>query len=228
MTHRPSQPDSNDGNDLAQRYAEHGRVEPPEGLDRMIRARAEQAVADRSPRRPARWVGGLATAMALVLAVVVVVRQEAPTPESLSIPSGRAFDRSAEAPEPISDFAADDSPPPAPASRQAAQREGGQRAERRAALDAAGRSTLGTADSATASRFTAPDLELAESVRAEEALAEDFDPTTLSRAIVAAIESEQFERAAELLDVLSEQDVEQAETLRARLEAARIGGPDGD
>jgi len=64
--------------ELESMYRQHGDIEPDPGLDRMIRARADEA-ARRSPaRRPAPWIGGLVTASVALIAIAVVLRQ-APT-----------------------------------------------------------------------------------------------------------------------------------------------------
>lgn len=72
-----NQPES----ELEALYRAHGNAEPDSGLDRIIRARAEQALERSRKRRPAPWIAGLATAGALVLAIGIVV-QQSPTPSS--------------------------------------------------------------------------------------------------------------------------------------------------
>jgi hypothetical protein len=56
--------------------------EPPELLDQSVRNAARRALSTRSRRRSMRWLGSLATAAALVLAVSIVIQQdqEGPTP----------------------------------------------------------------------------------------------------------------------------------------------------
>ncbi|MDT8437582.1 MAG: hypothetical protein RQ729_01075 [Wenzhouxiangellaceae bacterium] len=71
-------------------YCEVGDVEPAPSSDRIIRARAAQAAADARPGKGA-WLGGLATA-SVAIAVMAVVLQQAPVPESAGI---RAPDRQA-------------------------------------------------------------------------------------------------------------------------------------
>lgn len=76
-------------------YREAGDVEPDSGLDRIIRARADQASRDPShdpshDRRPAGrlpWLGGLVTASVAIIAIAVVLQQTPPgepLPESLA------------------------------------------------------------------------------------------------------------------------------------------------
>lgn len=62
-------------------YRNQEAIEPPSGLDRIIRARAEQALQDDSKARPLPWMGGLATAAVLVLAVAVVIQVPEPAPD---------------------------------------------------------------------------------------------------------------------------------------------------
>lgn len=64
--------------ELEKLYAEQREVEPASGLDRIIRAQAEQAIQPRTQRRPTPWIAGAATAGALVLAIGVVVNQADP------------------------------------------------------------------------------------------------------------------------------------------------------
>jgi len=66
--------------ELDELYREAGDIGPDPGIDRIIRARAEQAATIPRPRRTA-WLGGLATA-SVAVAVVAVVLQQAPGPES--------------------------------------------------------------------------------------------------------------------------------------------------
>jgi hypothetical protein len=65
-------------------YREHGDAEPPEGLDRIVRARAERA-AESGRRRLAPWIGGVATASVAVVAVAIVLNQS-PQPTALQPP----------------------------------------------------------------------------------------------------------------------------------------------
>lgn len=65
-------------------YREHGDAEPPEGLDRIIRARAERAT-ESGRRRAAPWVGGVATASVAIVAVAIVLNQS-PQPNELQPP----------------------------------------------------------------------------------------------------------------------------------------------
>lgn len=229
MTRSVHSSSSTDRDELKQRYADHGQVEPAAGLDRLIRARAEQAVADRSPRRPARWVGGLATAMALVLAIGVVVRQQPPQPESLSVPSDIASDRQAEPAAALGEGASSE---PRRSPAPAARREAGNLINQRAGLDASEESARRDLPAPEA-RLIAPAAELAPDFPPPETLADDtiVEPEEKLRqrqAIRTAIELGQFERAAELLDALHGHDDEAIEALQARLEAARAGARRGD
>lgn len=204
----------------------------------MIRARAESANAGRSPRRPARWVGGLATAMALVLAVGVVVQQQGSGPEQLSLPSESAIQRQSDSAGSLrEEFAPEAQQSAAPAPEP----EGRKRINQRAGMDAADRSALqNAAESSPAARFSAPRRELAEQVMADEAAADSDDsddpddPNSPDDGlpsredVLEAIELGQLERAAELIEALSERDGEDAARLRALLEAARDDPPDGD
>ena len=66
---------------LERLYQDQTPIEPPAGLDRMIRARAEQAIEEERRIKPLPLMGGLATAAVLVLAVAVVIQMPEPTPE---------------------------------------------------------------------------------------------------------------------------------------------------
>jgi hypothetical protein len=66
---------------LERLYRDQAPIEPPAGLDRMIRARAEQALEQDRRVRPLPWMGGVATAAVLVLAVAVVIQMPEPAPE---------------------------------------------------------------------------------------------------------------------------------------------------
>ncbi len=66
---------------LERLYQDQTPIEPPAGLDRMIRARAEQAIEQEKRIKSLPWMGGLATAAVLVLAVAVVIQMPEPTPE---------------------------------------------------------------------------------------------------------------------------------------------------
>jgi len=67
---------------LVEQYRQHGQVEPPAELDRLIRARADQAARQPSRRRPLTWISGLATTAVLLLAVSVVLRLETQIPDA--------------------------------------------------------------------------------------------------------------------------------------------------
>lgn len=66
-------------------YRDHAAIEPEAGLDRIVLARAEQALQSTARRRPAPWIAGLATAGVLVLAVGIVV-QQSPSPAERDAP----------------------------------------------------------------------------------------------------------------------------------------------
>jgi len=70
----------NPNRELDELYREAGDVQPDPGIDRMIRARAEQA-AERSQPRRTMWLGGLATASVAAVVLALTLRQ-APGPES--------------------------------------------------------------------------------------------------------------------------------------------------
>lgn len=76
-------PTRSESSELERLYAAGREIEPAPGMDRIILARAEQAQATTRSHRPARWLGGLATAAALVLAVGVVLQQSAFEGDSL-------------------------------------------------------------------------------------------------------------------------------------------------
>ncbi|MEX2499367.1 MAG: hypothetical protein WD397_10895 [Wenzhouxiangellaceae bacterium] len=71
-------------------YREAGDVEPETGLDRIVRARADQASRDRRPAGRLPWLGGLVTASVAIIAIAVVLQQTPPgkpIPESLVPPA---------------------------------------------------------------------------------------------------------------------------------------------
>jgi hypothetical protein len=68
-------------------YRAQVEVEPDSGLDRIVLARAEQALAARQQQRPRPWIAGLATAGALVLAVGIIVQQAPPPTQPETSPS---------------------------------------------------------------------------------------------------------------------------------------------
>jgi hypothetical protein len=71
-----------DIDELQALYREQRNAEPDSGLDRIIAARAEQALATSRRRGPTPWVAGLATAGALLLAIgVIIVQMPMPAPE---------------------------------------------------------------------------------------------------------------------------------------------------
>jgi len=70
-----------DQDHLDRLYQDQPPIEPPAGLDRMIRAQAEQAVEQDRAIKSLPWTGGVATAAVLVLAVAVVIQVPEPAPE---------------------------------------------------------------------------------------------------------------------------------------------------
>jgi len=72
---------------LATLYRQAGDVEPDAGLDRIIRARASEAVLTRRSSNRLPWLGGLVTASVAIVAIAVVLQQAPPgerLPESLA------------------------------------------------------------------------------------------------------------------------------------------------
>lgn len=68
-------------------YRKSGDVEPDAGLDRIIRARADEAARAGHERERLPWLGGLVTASVAVVAIAVVMQQAPPDesmPESLA------------------------------------------------------------------------------------------------------------------------------------------------
>jgi hypothetical protein len=63
-------------------WRELQQEEPPDLLDQSVRNAARRALSTRSRRRSMRWLGSLATAAVVVLAVAIVIQQdqEGPTP----------------------------------------------------------------------------------------------------------------------------------------------------
>ena len=74
--------DGNDGR-LETLYRQAGDVEPEAGLDRIIRARAEEAVGSRRSSNRLPWLGGLATASVAIIAIAVVLQQAPPGGEPM-------------------------------------------------------------------------------------------------------------------------------------------------
>jgi len=107
------QQQSVDKDELQALYREQREAEPDGGLDRIIAARAEQALETSRRRRPAPWIAGLATAGALVLAIGVVIVQMPPPPEMIQAEQSAA---------PVGEHSARalrSAPMPAPAQPQA-------------------------------------------------------------------------------------------------------------
>ena len=59
-------------------YRQAGDVEPEAGLDRIVRARAEQARREQASPKRLPWLGGLVTASVAVVAIAVVLQQPPP------------------------------------------------------------------------------------------------------------------------------------------------------
>lgn len=83
------QNDNKDSPRLEALYREAGDIEPDAGLERVIRARADEAVrlGRSASRRP--WLGGLVTASVAIVAIAVVLQQtppHEPGTESRSVP----------------------------------------------------------------------------------------------------------------------------------------------
>lgn len=87
MTERRNKSDAgNNDAKLEALYRQARDVEPDAGLDRMIRARAEEASgAGRSSNR-LPWLGGLVTASVAIVAIAVVLQQAPPGERSLNAP----------------------------------------------------------------------------------------------------------------------------------------------
>lgn len=68
--------------ELDRLYSESGEVEPKAGLDRIVLARAEQALTEPRRRKRQPWLTGLATASVALVALAVVLQQSPPAPES--------------------------------------------------------------------------------------------------------------------------------------------------
>lgn len=110
----------NSKSELEAIYRADRDVEPDPGLDRMIRARAEQASRNRRIWRPPVWVGGLATASVMIAVVTVVMQQpDAPSASREAAPTmiESAVEPSAEA----ENFASPSPSSPQPAARSAAE-----------------------------------------------------------------------------------------------------------
>jgi len=79
MSRHQAPQESSSQRQLEALYRDHSDIEPDPGLDRMIRARAEQSLEAPRRHRPTPWIAGLATAGALALAVGISL-QQAPSP----------------------------------------------------------------------------------------------------------------------------------------------------
>lgn len=90
-----------DKDPLDRLYGDQSPIEPPAGLDRIIRAQAEQAVELDRRARPRPWMAGLATTAVAVMAVAVVLQTQLPgptvaepPPPSIQFPSSEVPERS--------------------------------------------------------------------------------------------------------------------------------------
>ena len=68
-------------------YREAGDVEPDAGLDRIIRARADEAVRVGRSSNRLTWLGGLVTASVSIIAIAVVLQQAPPGEPALESPA---------------------------------------------------------------------------------------------------------------------------------------------
>jgi len=66
-------------------YREAGEAEPDAGLDRIIRARADEAVRVGRSANRLPWLGGLVTASVAIVAIAVVLQQTPPAERSPAI-----------------------------------------------------------------------------------------------------------------------------------------------
>jgi len=204
MNNPTDKTDSPDQAELKALYERDGQVEPDAGLDRMIRARADEAVSQPARSRTLPWMGGLATAAVLVLAVGVVYQIQPPTAPQFEA-------------EPDSGFMTDEdqAPPAAPPALEDRQLE-----------------SVGESRSSRAERrqSPAPAQSLRESVPMEaEQAGEELDRVTVTgsrlryaqevteeaeerqvafdleklQAVFVAIENEEFGEARSLLEELS-------------------------
>ncbi len=108
----------NPNTELEAMYRAGRDVEPDRGLDRRIRARAEQAARSRRKWRPPVWAGGLATASVMIAVVTVVLQQpDAPTASREAAPT--VIESAGEPSMEAEEFAAPS--PPSPPARSAAE-----------------------------------------------------------------------------------------------------------
>jgi cytoskeletal protein RodZ len=213
-----------DKDPLDRLYQDQPPLEPPAGLDRMIRARAEQAVEKDQRPRTLPWMGGLATAAVLVLAVSVVIqmpepRPDLPRPESVSPNSIESSARQT----PTEPAAA-----PTRAPSQSDRLEISENRARSAAFSdqalaapaptAEARRPAPTRDEVDgASESAEASLQASPSSAGVNALAESESP--LWRALEAAIDAGDRQRAEELLEQLREEfpDDARLKDLQARV-----------
>jgi len=97
-------------------WRELQRDEPPQLLDQSVRNAARRALPDRNRRSSLRWLGSLATAAVVVLALAIVIRQDqqGPVPPALET-DGFQLDTRSKRSEKMADegVAADAAPGPA-------------------------------------------------------------------------------------------------------------------
>jgi len=92
MSHQENMPNRESREDreleeLRRRWAAREQSEPPDMLDQAILNAARRAIEGRAERPRRHWLGALATAAVLVLAVTVVVRQ---SPRETPVPAAPA------------------------------------------------------------------------------------------------------------------------------------------
>ncbi len=78
MNNPTDKSNSPDRAELKALYERHSQIEPDAGLDRMIRARANEAVSQPAQSRSLPWMGGIAMAAVLVLVVGIFYQIEPP------------------------------------------------------------------------------------------------------------------------------------------------------
>ena len=209
MNQKPATPEPGE---LDQLYTAGRDIEPEPGLDRIIRARAEQAAGSPRSHRAARWLGGLGTAAALVLAVGVVLQQSAFESDGLPADLGEP----APSPERTSPAPLAESPPPRPSLDRMETRAGREAPVLRSrAADSNQPTTLGRQQGAeTIDSFSglAAESELSESESADTELlltrAADMSEPELLDWITELLEQGDLSRAGQLLHYMSERQAE--------------------
>jgi len=88
--HKPNResPEDREFEALRRRWAAGEQIEPPDMLDQAVLNAARRAIDDGAQRPGWRWLGTLATAAVIVLAVSLVVRQGPREPSAPAAPSG--------------------------------------------------------------------------------------------------------------------------------------------